>query len=293
MTSNTLKELFKRTSLFLLMRTAKRIPFSVFGDNDFAKYQIETLEGVFPGARFDFCSISTLLLDRNFMPAGFDCVLLNIDPSLIDNYASVAAYDELSPIVHLNPGRLVSHHDVFDPQSWQASPLFLKHCLIYDLHKVMRVAFQYPAMDRKVISFDYLGAGENGTWDTLDHRLLEIATFPFALSWLFRKGVIDESRFARYMERLSDLTPNQILYLRKYVNSPWQDLSVQAKQMGYSHGGYKQTLYSIRDAIIDKLSLPENAVLQQKSRSLRVIDHDYAFLRMLGDPSLPLIRKQQ
>ncbi|OZB16922.1 MAG: hypothetical protein B7X53_07635, partial [Hyphomonas sp. 34-62-18] len=132
---------------------------------------------------------------------------------------------------------------------------------------------------------------DNKTWEELDLRLLEIATFPFALSWLFRKGAIDEARYNRYIERLSDLTPNQILYLRKFVNSPWQDLATQAKELGYSHGGYKQTLYSIRDAIIDKLSLPENGFLGQKSTSLRIIDHDYAFLRMLGDPTAPLVRK--
>jgi len=291
MPANSLRDFFKRTSLSQLMRTAKRIPRGAHGDNDFAKLQIELLEGIFTGVRIDFCAISTVQLDNSFMPAAFDCVFLKIAPSIVENYASVAAFDELSPVVHQNPGRIVSHDMVFDAQAWQASPLFTKHCRIYDIHKVMRVAFQYPSMDRKVISFDYLGTGENGTWRDLDHRLLEIATFPFALSWLLRKGAIDEARYDRYMERLADLTPNQIQYLRKYVNSPWQDLSLQAKEMGYSHGGYKQTLYSIRDAIIDRLSLPETGILPPKSRSLRVIDHDYVFLRMLGDPSQPLVRK--
>lgn len=291
MPANALRDMLRRASLTAVSRTAKRIPKGTLGDRDFLRYQIETLENVFSGVRIDFCAVSTMLLDTDLKPKGFDCSLLNIHTSMIDNYDVVAAYDDLSPVVHLNPGRVVRHDFVFDQQSWQASPLFLKHCRLYDIHRLMRIAFQYPSMDRKVISFDYLGADDNKTWEELDLRLLEIATFPFALSWLFRKGAIDETRYNRYIERLSDLTPNQILYLRKFVNSPWQDLATQAKELGYSHGGYKQTLYSIRDAIIDKLSLPENGFLSQKSTSLRIIDHDYAFLRMLGDPTAPLIRK--
>ena len=288
MPANALRDLFKRTYLSQLMRTAKRTPRGVLGDTDFAKYQLELLQGVFPGVKFDFCAISTMVLDHNLLPAGLDCVLLNVAPSIIDSYISVTAHDELSPVVHLNPGRIIGHDVAFDAQSWQASPLFAKHCRIYDIHKILRIAFQYPAMERKVISFDYYGTGENGTWEALDRALLEIATFPFALSWLLRKGAIDEPRYDVFMERISDLTPTQITYLRKYVNSPWKDLSAQAKEMGYSHGGYKQALYTIRDALIDKLSLPESEIIGQKSRSLRVIDHDYAFLKMLGDPSIPL-----
>lgn len=273
------------------MRAASRFPEGARGDSDFGAFQVRTLEEIFAGIRIDFCAISTMRLNEEQLPAGFDCVLLNIDDSIVRNYEKVAAHDELSPVVHLNLGRIVTHDVVFAEQSWQSSPLFLNHCRVYDVHKVMRIAFQYPSMDRKIISFDFMGSGENNTWQELDTRLLELACFPFALTWFLRKAAIDDARYASYMSRLFDLTPTQLVYLRKYVNSPWQDLSVQAKELGYSHGGYKQTLYSIRDSILDRLSLPVRGSWEHKSPSLRVIDHDYAFLRMLGDPSPKLIRK--
>jgi hypothetical protein len=291
MHSTAVREFFREKSLQNLMRAAARFPEGRRGDADFGTFQFRTLEELFVGARFDFGAISAIRLNEEQLPAGFDCVFLDLDESILRNYDKVAAYDLLSPVVHTNPGRVVSHDMVFDAQAWLSSPLFLNHCKVYDFHKVMRIAFRYPSMDRKVISFDFMGSIENNTWESLDTRLLELACFPFALTWFLRKGVLDDARYVKYMSRLSDLTPTQLLYLRKFVNSPWQDLALQAKELGYSHGGYKQTLYSIRDAIIDRLSLPERAYLAIKSPSLRVIDHDYAFLSMMGDPSVKLVRK--
>lgn len=291
MHSSAVREFFSTKSLNNLVRAASRFPEGPRGDADLCAFQTRTLEEIFAGVRFDFSAVSTMRLDDELLPAGFDCVLMNVDESILRNYSKVAAHDLLSPVVHSNPGRIVSHDMVFDAQAWQASPLFLHHCKVYDFHKVMRIAFRYPSMDRTVISFDFMGAAENDTWDALDSRLLELACFPFALTWFLRKGALDDARYAKYISRLSDLTPTQILYLRKFVNSPWQDLALQAKELGYSHGGYKQSLYAIRDAIVDRLSLPERAHLEIRSPSLRVIDHDYDFLRMLGDPSAKLMRK--
>lgn len=291
MHSNAVREFFREKSLKNLMRAASRFPPGRHGDADFCAFQFQTLQELFFGAKFDFGAISAMRLNDEFLPVGFDCVLLNVDESILRNYDKVASHDLLSPVVHNNPGRIVTHDVVFDAQAWQASPLFLNHCKVYDFHRVMRIAFRYPSMDRKVISFDFMGSVDNNTWETLDARLVELACFPFALTWFLRKGALDDAMYAKYMSRLYDLTPTQLLYLRKFVNSPWQDLAMQAKELGYSHGGYKQTLYSIRDSIVDRLSLPERAYLAIKSPSLRVIDHDYAFLRMLGDPALELVLK--
>jgi hypothetical protein len=286
-----MRELYKRASLLTCLRLATRLPFTEAGDLDFARYQIETLEGIFAGVKFDFFSVATTHVDKNHQPLGFDCVLLNIDSSIVQNYSAVAAFDELSPIVSLNPGRAIQNSDIYDRDRWQKSPLYTDHCRIYDIHKILRVAFRFPAMDRKVISFDYLGSIENGTWQALDLPQFELATFPFALAWMYRKGTIDDARLAYCFGKLSDLSPTHLTHLRKYVNSPWQDLATQARELGYSPGGYKQTLYSLRDLIVDRLSLPNESFFEAKSRSLRILDHDFDFLKMLGDPSQALVLK--
>ncbi|MFN4024834.1 MAG: hypothetical protein ACK4MQ_08375 [Hyphomonas sp.] len=237
--------------------------------------------------RFDGLVITTVSVTPDFLPEQLCCVCLDICPSIIGNYETADLPDPFSPLVHRYPGRAIYNLALMGESQWIRSPLYTDHCKLYGIYRILRIGYRYPGKDRLFLSIDYTASELNQSWGRFGPSEMELASFPFALAWLLRHGALDAPRLEAYFDRIFDLSAAQVTYLRKYVNSPEQDLAGQAADLGYSVGGYKQSLYALRDAVYDRLNLPSERFRQDTSKSLRLLDHNYRFLTLMGDPARP------
>ena len=106
---------------------------------------------------------------------------------------------------------------------------------------------------------------------------------------MYRRGVLDEARLVRYVTSLAGLTAAQIHYLRKYINSHYKEFVDQANDLGIAPSTLKSGLYQIRDLVGERFDWFHSYGDFRRHKSLRALDFDYGYLRMLGDPTSDLI----
>jgi hypothetical protein len=138
----------------------------------------------------------------------------------------------------------------------------------------MSVGFLNPGHESTFLSFDYMGDENNVDWVPFNHVKIELASFPFALAWLYRSGVFDELRLKKMYLLLSGLTENRLLNLRKYIN------------LGITASTLKEDLAMIRDQTILKLELKTDPT---RNTPTRLLDQHYGFLNLLGDHTTELV----
>jgi len=197
-----------------------------------------------------------------------------------------AHLDTLSPVVYANPGRALNYTHVCRSERLEDYPFFTNHCLKFGIHQAMSVGFLNPGHESTFLSFDYMGDENNIDWVQFDHVKIELASFPFALAWLFRSGVFDELRLKKMFLLLSGLTESRLLNVRKYINSPLQSFDQQAANLGITASTLKEDLAMIRDQTILKLELKTDP---NRNTPTRLLDQHYGFLSLLGDHTTELV----
>lgn len=282
-----INNIYSQDMLRVIFQAARKPAMSSDGQLEFAAFQRDLMQDCFGELRIDGLVITTVSVTSTLLPRELRCICLDVCPSIIDNYEALDLPDPFSQLVHQYPGRAIFNLALMSEAQWSSSPLYTEHCRLYGIYRIMRIGYRYPGRDRLFLSIDYTAGEKNSSWSSLEPGTMELASFPFALAWLYRHGAIDASRLEAYYDRIAGLSATQITYLRKYVNSPWQDLSAQAVDLGYSPGGYKQSLYALRDAVYDRLHQPHQTDGHDSFKSMRLIDYNYRFLTLMGDPSRP------
>jgi len=133
-----------------------------------------------------------------------------------------------------------------------------------------------------------MGDERNLNWVPFNHIKIELASFPFALAWLYRFGIFDETRLKKMFFLLSGLTESRLLNLRKYINSPLQNFDQQATDLGIKASTLKDDLAMIRDRTILKLEIKTDP---NRNTPTRLLDQYYGFLSILGDHTAELVRE--
>jgi len=151
----------------------------------------------------------------------------------------------------------------------------------------MTLSFQNPERLQTFLAFEYLGAKCNTTWGLITHSQLELASFPFALAWFYRKGFMDDAALDRRFQALEGLTEAQLTHIRKYVNSTDLSFQHQASELGISANWLKENLYNVRDTLAHKFDWDVRSS-KKAQVSLRSLEREYRFFEMLGDPTDPL-----
>jgi len=195
--------------------------------------------------------------------------------------------DDLSPLVYANPGRALNYTHVYQSDRLENHPFFVKHCRKFGIHHAISVGFFYPGHESTFLSFDYLGDEANVNWVPFNHVKIELASFPFALAWLYRFGIFDQTRLKKMFFLLSGLTESRLLNLRKYINSPLQNFDQQANDLGIKASTLKDDLAMIRDRTILKLEIQTDP---NRNTPTRLLDQHYGFLSILGDHTAELVR---
>ena len=201
-----------------------------------------------------------------------------------------AQYDSLSPLVYANPGRALNYTHICRPELREEHPFYINHCLKFGIYQGMSVGFLNPGHESTFLSFDYMGDENNEDWVTFDHTKIELASFPFALAWLFRSDVFDELRLKKMFLLLSGLTESRLLNLRKYINSPLQSFEQQAQNLGIRASTLKEDLGIIRDKTILKLGLKVDT---SRNTPTRLLDQHFGFLSLLGDHTTELVQPSE
>lgn len=272
--------LYLRSTLDTIFSAAKNLD-----DKRFSEFQRTLITTAFPQFNYDFCTTSTIVSDTNGLPIELSSVLLDLPDDAVENYLKYAEYDDLSPLVYQNPGRLLQYTHMYPSKKVPEHPIFIHHCAKYGIHKVSSIGFLHPGHKQTYVAFDYMGAANNEAWHKFDHTKLELASFPFALAWFERKKAIDELALTELFVAISGLSETQLTFVRKFVSSNEQTQIEQANSLGVSTGAYKNVLGKVRDILMEKLNDPR---LGQSGIPLRYLDGHLSSLKLLGDPTAPI-----
>lgn len=284
---HAVKNLLTRDSLNEILQMAKEIPVSLDGNLAFSAFQNSVFERIFPDFTYEFCTTSQIKLSEKGEMLDLVSVNWNLPDECVTSYMQHAHLDKLSPLIYANPGRALNYTHVYQSDRLEDIPFFKNHCHKFGIHHGISIGFFYPGHETTFLSFDYLGDEANVAWVPFDHMKIELASFPFALAWLYRSGIFDETRMKKMYYLLSGLTESRFLNLRKYINSPLQNFEQQAKDLGIKASTLKDDLAMIRDQTILKLEI---ATDPGRNTPTRLLDQNYGFLSMLGDHTTDLIR---
>ncbi len=282
---NSIKNLLKRESLDEILAMGKSTPRTKDGNLEFSAFQNEVFERIFPDFTYEFCTTSQIKLSEKSKIIDLVTVNWNLPDDVVVSYMQNEHLDDLSPLVYANPGRALNYTHVCRSERLEDHPIFIKHLHKYGVHHAISVGFLYPGHESTFLSFDYLGDAANADWISFDHTKIELASFPFALVWLFRAEVFDEVRLKKMFLLLSGMTENRLLNLRKYINSPLQNFDQQATDLGIKASTLKDDLAMIRDRTILRLNIRTDP---GRNTPTRLLDQHYAFLTLLGDHTAEL-----
>lgn len=283
---NSIKRLLTSNSLDELLHMAKATPRTTEGDLAFSTFQNRVFEDIFPDFTYEFCTTSQIKLDEKGGMKDISTVCWNLPDECLISYMQNAHLDTLSPVVYANPGRALNYTHICRAERVEDFPFFVQHCLKFGIYHTMSVGFLNPGHESTFLSFDYMGDKNNRDWIPFSHIKIELASFPFALAWLYRSGVFDELRLKKMFLLLSGLTESRLLNLRKYINSPLQSFEQQAADLGITSSTLKEDLAVIRDKTILKLDLKTDPT---RNTPTRLLDQHYSFLNLLGDHTAELI----
>ena len=280
---NGIRSIYSSSSLAEIAKWAKHREWSKTGDREFSDFQRQVIQAQLPAFTFDFLATSVIVCDSKFMPVETDVVCLNIDDALADGYAGVAHFDEVSPLCYLNTGRAVSTEKMRSTDEWHNHPVYMHHCKYFDIEKMITISFRSREFQTKHLAFEYLASSDHISWSKFDHKQLELASFPFALAWYFRKGLMDEATLTRRFLALSDLTESKLTHIRMYVNNPELTLPEQATELKITSAWLKENLYNVRDQLA--LRMKWDVTKRKVPSSLRLLENEFQFMDMLGDPT--------
>lgn len=283
---NAIKQLLEPKSLDEIFRMAKITPMTPEGNLDFSAFQNQIFEDIFPDFTYEFCATSQVKLSEKGDILDISTDSWNLPDECLVSYMQHAHLDELSPVVYANPGRALNYTHICRSERLENYPFFINHCLKFGIHHAMSIGFLNPGHESTYLSFDYLGDQNNIGWVPFDHIKIELASFPFALAWLYRSGAFDELRLKKMFLLLSGLTESRLLNLRKYINSPLQSFDQQAADLGITASTLKEDLATIRDKTILKLDLKTDPT---RNTPTRLLDQHYGFLTLLGDHTAALV----
>lgn len=283
---NSIKRLLAPESLDEILRVAKTTPLTREGNVAFSEFQNRVFEDIFPDFTYEFCTTSQIKLSEKGDILDINSVAWNLPEESLLSYMQNAHLDDLSPMVYANPGRALNYTHVRRAERIEDHPLFVNHCLKYGIHHVISVGFLNPGHESTFLSFDYMGDIDNRNWVSFDHIKIELASFPFALAWLYRSAIFDELRLKKMFSLLSGLTESRLLNLRKYITSPLQGFDQQAKDLGITASTLKEDLATIRDRTIIRLGLKTDP---NRNTPTRLLDQHYGFLSLLGDHTAELV----
>ena len=281
---NAIKKLLSRESIESILYTAINTPVSKEGDLQFSAFQRNLLQNVFPGFTYEFCSTSTATTTADGELVAMTAVNLNLPDDVLLSYMENYQHDKLTPLVYANPGRCLSYTHVCRPELVKNHPMFINHCHKYGVYHDLSVGFIYPGHERTFIVFDYMGDEHHTNWAAFNHIKLELASFPFALAWLYRDKRFDSASLERMLKSLVGLTESKFLNLRKYINASHQNLQDQANDLGIKYGTLKDSLSEIKNQKFEN----ENADRNVKTAPLRSLEQRYSFLKLLGDHTTEL-----
>lgn len=284
--SKALRDLYSSDTLSEISSWAQRSQLSAFGDLEFSSIQKTIIEDRFAGFNFDFMTTSLIACDQTYLPLQSDIVCLNIDDELVKGYEKVAEFDEVSPLSYMNSGKLINSEKLRTLSEWHEHPIYKLHCKNFDIDRGLTISFQSMERHRTFLAFEYLGSSHCRSWLNLEQHYLELASFPFALAWFYRKGLIDDAALHRRFLAIENLTEKQLTYIRKYVNSPGQSFQEQALELKISEPWLKENLYQTRNQLTKRLSWMK--AKRKTTASLRQLEHEFQFIKMLGDPTANL-----
>ena len=284
--TKALRNIYSSATLDDIATWAQSSEFSIFGDIEFTGIQKKIIEGNFEDFSFNFLTTSLIACDQSYLPIETDVICLNIDDELAKGYEKVAEFDEVSPLAYLNSGKLINSEKLRSLEEWHEHPIYKLHCKKFDIDRGLTISFRNMERLRTFLAFEYLGSSHSQSWINIEQHYLELASFPFALAWLYRKGIIDDAALQRRFFALADLTERQLTHIRKYVNSPSQSFQEQALDLKISEPWLKENLYETRNQLTSRLNWTH--AKRRTSSTLRQLEHEFQFMKMLGDPTTPL-----
>lgn len=287
---HSIKMIYEKTVLSRIVTWAQTLPNTQAGDAQFVSFQRDILQHAFSAFKYDVCTINFIEATNRNVVIDDSTVCFGVSRELLDDYETGDFIDPLAPLVFANAGRLVSLSMIMPWSEFKAHSYFKNYLSKFGIIDGAAIGFLLPAHHHSFIMFGY-GVFENAyEWQQFDHTRLELASFPFLLAWLFRKGLIDLVELERRFLLLEGWTESQIQNLRKFVNSPHQDFKEQALDLGIKPGTLKDDLYNTRDILLSRIHDSTRLPKEKTRGAMRELEHHCNFLTLLGDHTQSILK---
>jgi len=284
-----IKKLLREEELDEIKAKAQSCSKDKGGDLEFSAFQRTVLQKIFRGFTYQRCTTSTIVSGEDMTPIEISTVCLDLPEEVLINYMQFVQYDDLSPLVYKNPGRAISYAQLCLEENFEDHPFFVNHCKKFGIYRVISLGYRFPISQHTFTTFDYLGSENNKDWHYFDHTKLELASFPFALAWLYRQGRLDIGGLSSTFSLLEGLTESKLQNLRKFINSPQQSFEERGKSLGIDGSGLRADLNNTHKLVSRRLRGTENSGEPSNNKRLGELALHYDFLKMLEDHTKPLI----
>ncbi len=276
--SSPITELYSSARLKSISLAVHKMRLGESGDIEFSKFQRETLNSVFREFYYDFSSISILGFSDSLVPQIKMSSGLDLSPSIVSSYESMAELDQFTPIAMENPGSAITKIDIMSNDEWQDSDFYRKHCKVYDISDAIMVYFTFPHNQSSFIGIEYLASEDNHSFANVDARQIEWATFPFALAWLCRYGIIGFEEFEQCIELLANNNERALNYLLTYIHNRELTFDQIADHMSVSSRAVKKQIYGIRERATEVMWSKFGLT---REITMREFDAAFQFLKMI------------
>ncbi len=208
---------------------------------DFINFTVETITRCLGKEfQFDYLSLNLFTLKENGMlDGGLTSIVHNLDERSIPSYEKNIIYDPFTPLALSNVGHCFISDNIKPYEEWLETPIYEKHCLPFDIHYVLAIAFRIPNWERRNLVFHFInGYKKPFKLTSTNLRKIEFACIPFWQCWLYKHGQMCRETLQYRLSLLRNITPQELYAIKLLLKYPQYSMDEIVKlpscPVGYS-----------------------------------------------------------
>lgn len=214
--------------------------------NDFAEFQLKSINQLALNFKPEFLTINILQLNKKMMLDG-DIVssVANHPSSVISSYQRHILGDHFTPNTILNPG-VALYIDAIKPMDyWVETPIYKNHCTPYSQYWVIGLSYRHPQSQSAFIAFDYMRPEGQPFSYKLTEEYIEYISFPFYLAWLYLHDAICENTLKEQLTLCAETPEIGFHVLRSIVGECIAQPGLLSKYLQRSEGTIRRQIENL------------------------------------------------
>lgn len=154
------------------------------------------------------------------------------------------------------------------------------------ISELATVNFQVPLHADRRLMIAYAFAEPLGKTNMPTRYEFDFITTPFAIVWLYKFHLIDETTMRRWLYLLSGLTPIKLFLIRELLAGPRYQVALTMERTGLTKRNLENHIYQLSELLDEKV--PREAELKGYGAALVDIVNIYGFLSFTGRPQFQI-----